>query len=342
MDDDADVMELNEPANQQAICDDVSKEFAKLNAEAKSHLAHFDNQNLSDRIKKCDKPRVVVLTSIQGGTEPRDREIFRIYGSLINKKLLLSYPEDPVAAQKLLLADFPHARHAVNAVFNDGLTKRDENARPYFHIKPTLLVGPQGTAKSWLAQRIPDVLGIPSLLYSVAGVADSMFGSLTRKWSTGAVSVPASLVARSEVANPFIILDEIDKAGTRHDNGRIEDVLLGLLEKSTAKIAFDQYLGAVFRLDFVNYIATANDISRLSKPLLDRFRVIRVCSPEAVHVPELISAFVRSYCNERGLDLRWIAPFSPNEIALITQYWKSGSLRELKKYIDAAIESRDH
>ena len=91
-----------------------------------------------------------------------------------------------------------------------------------------------------------------------------MFCGTDKRWYTAELCHPFLAIAQAVHANPLWLVDEIEKAGTRTDYGRLWDCIPGV----------DPALQINLDLSHVSYIATANDLDPLPLPLRDRFRVI--------------------------------------------------------------------
>jgi ATP-dependent Lon protease len=89
--------------------------------------------------------------------------------------------------------------------------------------------------------------------------------------------VPARAVLSSRTANPLVLVDEIEKAGSSNYNGRLWDRMIPFLERETASRYRENALDVEIDLGWVSYVATANAVEGLPGPLLDRFRILAVC-----------------------------------------------------------------
>ncbi|ORU89494.1 MAG: hypothetical protein A6F71_00585 [Cycloclasticus sp. symbiont of Poecilosclerida sp. M] len=84
---------------------------------------------------------------------------------------------------------------------------------------------------------------VPFRAISLAGKSDNRdLAGTARGWSSGRPSMPISLINEHKIANPVIMIDEADKSGGGNHNGRILDTLLNLLEPTTSKRTFNEYL----------------------------------------------------------------------------------------------------
>ena len=150
-----------------------------------------------------------------------------------------------------------------------------------------------------------------------------------------------ALVASTGLANPLIILDEIEKAATSKYNGNLLDALLPFLEPRSASKYHDVFIQASVDLSAVIWLATANDAAPLSKPFRDRCRILAFPSPTHADlhtvVPRLLDAIVTS----KGMDKRWISPVNSDEMGAISAAWAGGSLRSLRRLLEGVLLARD-
>lgn len=208
-------------------------------------------------------------------------------------------------------------------------------------IRPTILVGGTGTGKSSLARGIGKQLGLPTTFFNAAGVSDGMFGGVSANWSSAGCSIPLQCVNASKMANPLVVLDEIDKAGTGRHNGNLVDTLLAFLDRGNARRYRDPALEVEVDLSWVSYILTANSIAAIPLPLRDRCRVIQIPDPEFHHVGDLVKHIVEDIAQERGLDKRWYPPLADDEMDIVREAWGGGSLRKLRRAVEVLLHGRD-
>lgn len=138
----------------------------------------------------------------------------------------------------------------------------------------------------------------------------------------------------------LVVLDEISRAGTRADNGRLTDGILALAEPETARAYHDPYLECATDLSAVSYIATANDTANLDPALLSRFRVVDMPAPSLASLPVLARSVVNELRRERGLDDRWLPDLTPGELDMVGEHWRGGSVRTLQALVECAVDGR--
>lgn len=278
---------------------------------------------------------LVVVSAIGKAGLMHSRDIENEFKPLLNKQLPLRRMSQAAEILRQLAAEFPHATDILDALF------REMAEGPYLRLRPTVLLGDPGIGKTRFAQKLMSSLEVPNAIYSCGGVADSSLSGTARQWSTSQPSLPLSLVRQHQIANPCIILDELDKVGTSTHNGNLHDALLGLLEPQSSSRWFDPYLQAPVNLSAVIWMATANTLDGCSGPLRDRVRILRVPAPGPQHLEALTVALLEQISAERGHDARWMPPLTCQELDALRAVWPGGSVRKLRRFLEGVLQARD-
>jgi hypothetical protein len=277
-------------------------------------------------------PSVVVMR----GRNAEQRGLPTAWRNLRDKKLPLVVANDVARIRDTLHREFPHALQTVN------LMTRDLREGQPVRLQPMLLLGQPGSGKSRLVRRLADLLEIYTYRYDGAASHDGTYAGTAKSWATAQPSAPARAVMMSMTANPILMVDEIDKAGSGTYNGSLWNAMVPFLERETAARYRESGIDAELDLSHVNHISTANSTAPLPGPLRDRFRVVRMPSPDLVHLPALAAQVMKDLAADdeaRAYD----EPLGEDELAVIGRLWvrEKFSMRKLQRMIEATLEARD-
>ncbi|MFC6743374.1 AAA family ATPase [Methylobacterium tardum] len=243
---------------------------------------------------------------------------------------------DPGAFTAALRARFPWASDAIEAYAMDLV------GAPFAAFRPRILVGPPGFGKTEFARAVLETAGLDVTVYAAAGQMDGgSFGGTSRQWGSWRPSVPAQGCLRHGKASHGITVDEVEKAGTSRRWGRLDETLLPFLERgSTARAIHDPALECALDLSAVSYVLTANSLSGIVQPLLDRAPPLHWPAPRAEDLPIVAAAILAGLRRDRGLDVTWCPDLDGEELDALTA-WRGGSLRPLRRMVETILASRD-
>ncbi|MBY0260456.1 MAG: AAA family ATPase [Methylobacterium sp.] len=259
----------------------------------------------------------------------------RGFETIIGRPVPLAPVPDLRALRGSLAFEFPYALNTIDRLLADLV------GQTYVAFRPTVLVGPPGAGKSRLVARLARHLGIG--LWRVDATHDSgaAIGGLDRRWANTEPAHPVLAIARHGVANPLILLDEIEKASTGTTHGRLWDGLLPMLERETASAYPDPAFQCAVDLSHVSWLCTANGVDPLPGPLLDRLRVIEMPGPTAADLEALLPPVLAGIAASRGLDPRFLPAPDGEELTLVRQAWPGGSIRRLTRIVETVVAARE-
>ena len=198
------------------------------------------------------------------------------------------------------------------------------------------LVGPPGVGKTSLAGSIAKALNKDFVKVSLGGINDEAEILGHRRTYIGAS--PGKIIQqmkKSKSNNPLFLIDEVDKL-TKDYKGDPASALLEILNKEQNSKFCDNYIEEEFDLSKVLFILTANNISAIPAPLLDRLEIIELSSYtiyEKINIAKyhLIPNLLEDYKVKN-------IKFTDNAIEkIITSYTKEAGARDLYRQIDAVI-----
>jgi hypothetical protein len=262
---------------------------------------------------------------------------------MAGKKLPLVDVNDIAGIRARLHAEYPHATHVVDSLLRD--LRDDAPVR----LQPVILLGPAGVGKSRfvrsLASEISRAAGreLHVARFDAAASHDAMWSGSPKTWSSSMASVPARAVLRSQIANPIVMVDEIEKSGSGTYNGRLWDAMHPFLERETSARYPETGLGDVeLDLSRVSYVATANSLDGVPATLIDRFRVLNVPAPGLQHLPALAAVVMRDLAKHDDAR-RYDEPLAGDELAIIGKAWRAEkfSMRKLQRIVATTLETRD-
>ncbi|MGL4742393.1 MAG: endopeptidase La [Sarcina sp.] len=254
--------------------------------------------------------------------------------------------ELPWGVKKKENIDIANAKEILNED-HSGLLDVKERILDYLAVKkmskslksPVIcLVGPPGVGKTSIASSIAKSLNKDFVRISLGGIKDESDIRGHRKTYVGAM--PGRIVEslkKSRSMNPVILLDEIDKMSNDY-KGDPSSAMLEVLDTNQNKEFRDHYLEVDINLSDVTFIATANSLDTIPRPLIDRMEIISVSGytyEEKIKIAK--KHLIPKVLKEHGIDITQIK-ISDNAISEIVNYYtRESGVRGLERVIAKLI-----
>ena len=300
--------------------------------DADGYMEQLEKLNADKETKEKIKKEIQRFKGMPGGSQ--EANVLRTYIETV-----LEMPWKKVSRDN---QDIVHAKGILEED-HYGLEKVKDRVLEFLAVRaltkkgtsPILcLVGPPGTGKTSIARSVARALGKRYVRISLGGIHDEAEIRGHRKTYVGAMPGRiADAMRQAGVANPLMLLDEIDKVSADY-RGDVSSALLEVLDGEQNGKFRDHYLEIPLDLSGVLFIATANDVSTIPRPLLDRMEVIEVSSyteNEKFHIAK--KYLVPKQLERNGLTGEMLS-FSDKALEkIIHNYTREAGVRNLERRI---------
>lgn len=228
--------------------------------------------------------------------------------------------------------NFPNFEEFITAIEDYSiLNQLGDN---HFYIPPSLLVGDPGIGKTFFLSELSDLIGIENKMIHMETISASwlLVGS-SPQWKDAKPGIIYDNIMNSKYANNIFILDELDKM--MKSNYPVDNCLLQLFEKHTAKEFRDEYIPLKLDISKIIWLATANTLSTISDPILSRLQTYKIANPNFNERKKL----AQNIYNHMLAENTWGNHFNPviPDATLDKLCEPSDSIREMKKTLLKAI-----
>jgi ATP-dependent Lon protease len=312
----------------------IREELGETNTatEAENYLAAVADLTAKDEVKEKISKEIERFKNLSGNSS--ESAVSRGY-----IETLLALPWDKVSTDKT------DVNHAEKILGDDhyGLDKVKERILEFLAVRvltqkgdsPILcLVGPPGTGKTSIARSVAKALDKEYVRISLGGVRDEAEIRGHRRTYVGALPGRiATGLKNAGIKNPLMLLDEIDKVSSDY-KGDISSALLEVLDGEQNSKFVDHYVEIPIDLSEILFIATANSVQTIPRPLLDRMELIEVTSyteNEKHHIAK--KHLIPKQIRKNGLEVKQLSISDKALQRLISGYTKEAGVRNLERKI---------
>ena len=252
--------------------EEVGDEMKLTSLQSITDFMTCAGNTMPENIRLWARRNLAVARSHEVSPEER-RHAQRALSIMMNVQWKNNYFEaiDPEEARKILDEELYGMERVKQRIIETIIQINRTHTLPAYGL---LLVGPAGTGKSQIAYAVARILKLPWTTLDMSSINDpeQLTGS-SRIYSNAKPGIIMEAFSAAGESNLVFIINELDKAASGKGNGNPADVLLTLLDN----LGFtDNYMECMVPTVGVYPIATANDKSQISAPLMSRFAVIDI------------------------------------------------------------------
>ncbi|MDO9167626.1 MAG: AAA family ATPase [Methylobacter sp.] len=191
------------------------------------------------------------------------------------ERILKTVPKNFMREMRTLKTQYPNCWSFLDYVESFAMLALKQ-PHSTFYFPPVLLVGEPGIGKTAVVNAVAEIVGVTSRQVDLAATtAGFVLGGMSTQWSDAKSGAIVELLRDHDAANPIVILDEIDKASSSSKYDPLGP-LYSLLEQKTAEKFIDEAMDMPANASHLLYVATANSLATISKPILSRFIVLQI------------------------------------------------------------------
>lgn len=308
--------------------DETGDDMKLTSLQSISDFMTCAGRTLPDNIRLWARRNLAVARSHEVTQEER-RHAQRALSIMMNIQWKNNYFEsiDPQEARRILDEELYGMERVKQRIIETIIQINRTHTLPAYGL---LLVGPAGTGKSQIAYAVARILKLPWTTLDMSSINDpeQLTGS-SRIYSNAKPGIIMEAFSMAGESNLVFIINELDKAASGKGNGNPADVLLTLLDN----LGFtDNYMECMIPTGGVYPIATANDKSQISAPLMSRFAVIDIPGYTAEEKKIIFSKFALPKVLKRmGLNENECIVTDEALDTIVEQYANTSGIRDLEQ-----------
>lgn len=275
------------PGSRNARPEAVAKTSASEPVVQGAQAQVFDAEAVALKLSKMPAP---------SGSEGNSQQ-HKLMTQMANSSGMRALTEAPEADPLLELYEtYPHFGDVLDFVSSSlALAACGEEGRPV-RIPAVLLRGEPGTGKTSFAQELARVLGAEFIERDLSVTTEAfVLAGMDSGWKGSKPGVVFDSLVNGKTANPFILLNEVDKAGGRGSHNSPIAAMYALLEPTSSGRFIDEFVPVEIDASRVNWILTANN-GEIPEPVLSRLEVFDIRQPTPQECRQIAASVWKSIC----------------------------------------------
>lgn len=283
---------------------------------------------------------IAVLRKRQADLEPTEKSMKSILKKFdleadTGIRLLKPIPDNFMVALQGLKEQYPNCLEFLDFLEHFAALSQVRAEGRHMRFPPVLLAGPPGVGKTAVVRAVAQLLGVQCRIMDMASATASfVLAGMSSAWAEAKTGCVIDLLRDGDSAHPILVMDEIDKVSQTSKYDPL-GALYTLLEREASERFVDEALDVPSNASHVLYVATANELDRISAPLLSRFVVLTINSIDGQHRRAVCHSVYRSVLAQEGVADSFDSQLSEAVQAALDDY----SPRQIKQILIRAVAS---
>ncbi len=305
------------------VYDHKKREFIANEHSGKDVVKVFDIDLLNKRYQKIiagDRNVKVILNKFNLEEDSGYRELMPVTQSFFDGLTVLK-------------KNYPNCHEFLDYVEQFAALSQCRSHTKKMYFPPVILAGPPGVGKTAIVREVAKLLSVPCKQLDMAAMTSGfVIAGSSSAWSDAKTGCIVDILRDNKVANPIIILDELDKVST---DAKFDPVggLYTLLEQEAAARFTDEALEQPIDASHILYVATANNLAAIPEPLLSRFLVINIKDVKGEHHRQVTQSIYQALIKYEKMEQAFIPSLHDSIFEALESY----SPREVKRLLIRAM-----